>query len=94
MLKRLHAHGLGQTGDLEGAQRAIGEALEAARARGMEFETALALDGLVRLGGTGERAAERDAIFKRLGVVSVPEIPIDRVPAAGAAARRSGPARA
>jgi class 3 adenylate cyclase/tetratricopeptide (TPR) repeat protein len=94
MLKRLYAHGLAQTGDLEGAERVLREALEAARARGMEFETALALDGLVRLDWSGERAAERDVIFERLGVVSVPEIPIGGVPAAVAAARRSGPARA
>jgi tetratricopeptide (TPR) repeat protein len=95
MLKRLHACGLAQTGDLEGARRALDEAIGVSRARGMDFERALALDSLSRLGNSAESdAAERDVILEQLGVVAVPEIPVRVPPRLGATFRRSGLARA
>ena len=81
-LRRLRGYALAQSGDLAAARAAFVDALEIARSRGMEFEVALSLDALVRLGESGgtELRAERDAILLHLGVLVVPEIPTGSTP--------------
>jgi class 3 adenylate cyclase/tetratricopeptide (TPR) repeat protein len=77
-----------QTADLDSAREAFEQSLHLARLedenfgiRSADYEIALTLSALVRLGAmAGEPAddekAERDEIFARLGVVAVPEPPL------------------
>ena len=79
-LKRVRSYALLQTGRLEEAGEAFDESLVTARERGAEYETALGLEGLVRLRrlrgeATDDAEAERDRILARLGVVSVLAVP-------------------
>ena len=69
---------LAQSGDVVGARAALGDALEAARACELPFETALALDALGRIGapGASARRRERDALLARLDVVRLPAPPL------------------
>jgi class 3 adenylate cyclase/tetratricopeptide (TPR) repeat protein len=71
---------LAQLGDRGAASEALESALAAAQAAELPFETALALDALVRLGGTGatERRDERDALLQRLDIVRLPAPPLTR----------------
>jgi tetratricopeptide (TPR) repeat protein len=78
-----------QAGELDAAREALERSLHLARLedenfgiRSADYEVALTLSARVRLGAvTGEPtdglAAERDAIFARLGVLKVPEPPLD-----------------
>jgi tetratricopeptide (TPR) repeat protein len=87
-LHRLRGYASMQLGELEAAREALEASLVAARQEGenfgtksVEYEVALTLGALVRLGAmTGapspDLAAERDAIFARLGVVEVKEPPL------------------
>ena len=78
-----------QAGELDAAREALERSLHLARLedenfgiRSADYEVALTLSACVRLGAvTGEPtdglAAERDTIFARLGVLKVPEPPLD-----------------
>jgi tetratricopeptide (TPR) repeat protein len=78
-----------QAGELDAAREALERSLHLARLedenfgiRSADYEVALTLSARVRLGAvTGEPtdglAAERDTIFARLGVLKVPEPPLD-----------------
>jgi hypothetical protein len=68
-------------GRLGEAEAALRQSTSVARSASMDYEVALGLDSLAALGRlqgapTAEVEAERDAIFARLGVVSVPALPI------------------
>ncbi len=72
---------LGRTGE---AREALEETLSAARELKMDYEVALTLSALSALaaadGAPADRVdQERDAIFKRLGVVATPGIPVPDV---------------
>jgi tetratricopeptide (TPR) repeat protein len=76
MLERVRGEALMQLGRVDEAEEALTESLAVARARGADYEVALALDGLVALRDsrneeTTTLEAERDEIFARLGVASV-----------------------
>jgi tetratricopeptide (TPR) repeat protein len=81
-LQRVRGCALAQLGRLPEAREALEESAAGARAREAEYEEALALQGLARIGAIEESsdAAELEvryrAIFERLGVVTVPVIPI------------------
>jgi class 3 adenylate cyclase/tetratricopeptide (TPR) repeat protein len=77
-----------QTAELDSAREALERSLDLARLddenfglRSADYEVALTLSALVRLGAlvgepANEAKTERDAIFARLGVVAVPEPPL------------------
>jgi tetratricopeptide (TPR) repeat protein len=80
-LQRVRGLALMGLGRLEEAREALTESLRQARLDSADYEVALALDSLValrRVGGESTRdiERERDAIFRRLGVVATPEIPL------------------
>jgi class 3 adenylate cyclase/tetratricopeptide (TPR) repeat protein len=86
MLLRVRGSALLQLGRIEEAHGALDESLSEARARGADYEAALALDSLRVLGRlTGDETAvcdeERSAIFERLGVVAVPALPLPAIAA-------------
>ena len=74
VLYRVRGAALDAMGDAEAARVALETALAEARGRDNDYELALALDALSRLGdGEDSRARERSrAILDRLGVVSLP----------------------
>jgi class 3 adenylate cyclase/tetratricopeptide (TPR) repeat protein len=85
MLQRLRGCALMQLGRLDEAREALAESLADARSKEAEYEIALALDAFVELGAlkgdpTAEVEEERRAIFDRLGVVRIPEIPLAPAP--------------
>jgi tetratricopeptide (TPR) repeat protein len=70
-----------QDGDLAGAETALKQSLSAAREREAQFEVAQTLDALVRLAELrGDPADAQDsearAIFERLRVTAVPNVPV------------------
>ena len=75
LLTRVRGIGLARLGDLDGAAAILEIAVAGARERGEDFDVALGLDVLARIGRAraAERAA-RDAILARLGVVALPAI--------------------
>jgi hypothetical protein len=76
MLRRVCAIALARMGDRDTARRELERSVAAARARGEDYELALALDVLAALGADDSGLiAERDAIVTRLGVVRLPAIP-------------------
>jgi tetratricopeptide (TPR) repeat protein len=80
-LERVRGCALMQLGRLEAAREALEKGLAAARELGMDYEIALCLGSLVTLEQrerrlTDDLELERDAIFQRLGVISVPAIPV------------------
>jgi class 3 adenylate cyclase/tetratricopeptide (TPR) repeat protein len=77
MLQRVVGYGLQQTGDRAGARAAFEDSLRIARERQAEYQVALTLDALARLGGDGAEAlaAERDSILTELAVVALPPAP-------------------
>ncbi|MFL5737517.1 MAG: tetratricopeptide repeat protein [Actinomycetota bacterium] len=82
---RVRGYALMQDSDLDAAEAAFRESLAAAREREAEFEVALTLDAMVRLGelrGTpaDEEATEARDIFERLRVTAVPSVPVPPVP--------------
>lgn len=71
LLGRVRGIAMGRIGDRESALRELELAVTAARERGEDYELALALNAVAALGSLDRaRARERDAIFRRLGVVS------------------------
>ncbi|MEY2472496.1 MAG: hypothetical protein QOK28_1825 [Actinomycetota bacterium] len=71
LFPRLH-RGIGYAhlalGDSDAARRAFESAVTTARQQGLPFEVALGIDAFLRTEPSDELAAERDAIFARLGV--------------------------
>jgi class 3 adenylate cyclase/tetratricopeptide (TPR) repeat protein len=93
-LERVRGLALMQLGRPEEARAALTDSLDRARLDTADYDVALALDSLAALGRlTGEPASaferERDAIFRRLGVVASPELPL-RPDAGPPPATRSG----
>jgi tetratricopeptide (TPR) repeat protein len=81
MLERVRGAALVQLGELDEAEEALEESMRAARERKADYELALALDALVTLRALRDEPsevleAERDEIFERLDVVSVPAVPL------------------
>ena len=78
VLIRTRGYALALNGDTESARIAFDESLEAARARGVDYEVALTLRAVAWLGGEPSDAAraESDEIFSRLGVVRIAEPPV------------------
>jgi class 3 adenylate cyclase/tetratricopeptide (TPR) repeat protein len=95
-LHRIRGWSLMQMGDLDAAEHALDESLRLARLedenlgiRSADYEVALTLGAVVRLRGlrgesAAEALAERDEIFRRLGVVAVAESPLPDAPGSGA----------
>jgi tetratricopeptide (TPR) repeat protein len=87
-LHRVRGCALAQLGRLSEAREALEESVAGARTREAEYEEALALQGLARIGAIegSEDApaleARYRAIFERLGVVAAPMIPIGEAPRA------------
>jgi class 3 adenylate cyclase/tetratricopeptide (TPR) repeat protein len=80
LLHRIRGYALMGVHELEGAGRAFGESLDAARARQNDYEIALTLDAITKLtlATRGEPdadlAAEARDLFDRLAIVRLPEI--------------------
>jgi tetratricopeptide (TPR) repeat protein len=93
MLHRLRGWALMQSVALAAAHEELLESLRISQrgdanfgAESADYDAALTLDALVRLGeltgeDTSEYERERDAIFERLGVVATPKPPLSRVEA-------------
>jgi hypothetical protein len=81
-LQRVRGCALARLGRLSEAREALEESVAGARGREAEYEEALALEGLARIGAiegssdAPELEARYRAIFERLGVVAAPVIPI------------------
>jgi class 3 adenylate cyclase/tetratricopeptide (TPR) repeat protein len=81
-LQRVRGCALARLGRLSEARDALEESVAGAKGREAEYEEALALEGLARIGAiegssdTPELEARYRAIFERLGVVAAPVIPI------------------
>ena len=90
LLYRVCGWALAQQGEVASAQSAFREGLDHARRLNSRNEIALVLDALVRLAehtGTpviGELVSERNALVERLGIVSVPHVPLPTAVPAGA----------
>ncbi|MEX2439511.1 MAG: tetratricopeptide repeat protein [Actinomycetota bacterium] len=81
LLHRVLGYAHLQIGDLDAARSAFDRSLDAAEARGAEYETALTLVGVARtasLAGAPDPDAERRSaeVFERLGVIALPEVPL------------------
>jgi hypothetical protein len=88
MLHRIRGYALLQLGQVAAARKALDESLEAARQRNEDYEIALSLRGLADLASLTdaevpeEFVSESSAIFRRLGIVSAPEVPLSAIVAA------------
>ncbi|HEX4091618.1 MAG TPA: adenylate/guanylate cyclase domain-containing protein [Trebonia sp.] len=77
-LARVRGYALARLGLTSQARQALAESLDAARSRGDAYDEALAADGLIRLLETSGQAldpdlpAQRDELFRKLGLVTVP----------------------
>jgi class 3 adenylate cyclase/tetratricopeptide (TPR) repeat protein len=81
LLHRLRGYALAQTRDLEGADEALRQSLETARAADETYEVALTLEAIARLAelrseDNSAEAKESATLLARLGVVSTPSIPL------------------
>jgi tetratricopeptide (TPR) repeat protein len=81
MLRRLEGYALIQAGAIEAGEDRFAQALDAATSRGDVFETALLLDGLIRLRTlrgetTDELVAERQDRIAQLGIIRMPSFPL------------------
>ncbi len=82
LLHRIRGWSLMQLGDLGGAREALEESLRSAREMNADYEAAITLTSLARLGhltGTGQTQElweETKAIYQRLGVLAVPFAPL------------------
>jgi len=75
LLTRVRGIALARLGDLDGAATALELAVAGARERGEDFDVALGLDALARIGhARAPEHAERDDILARLGVTALPAI--------------------
>ena len=83
LLQRVRGVALARSGDLEGATEALGQSLEAARLRQVDYEAALTMGVMAALGmGFDDRAPsdlgrESARILDALGVVWVPDLLAD-----------------
>ena len=78
LLLRVAGYALAQIGEREGAEALLCRALEAGH--DAEHEVAFTLEAMLRVGVTdgrprSELKAQRDALFERLGIVAVPDVP-------------------
>jgi hypothetical protein len=86
LLNRVRAYALMQGGRLDEARAALQESLAAGRARQADYEIGVTLRAMVELAGTsGEAidaavAAESREILDRMGVVAIPEVPLQATP--------------
>jgi class 3 adenylate cyclase/tetratricopeptide (TPR) repeat protein len=84
LIHRIRGCALLQLGDLDGAEQCLEESVRVARESKSSYELAVSLDATARLRHSmgvdgGSAAGEAATIFKRLGVVSIPEIPLPPV---------------
>jgi len=78
LLHRARGIAFARIGDHEAADHELDLAAGSARERGEDFELALALDALGALRAPQpDLERERDAIIERLGIVSLPTLPLD-----------------
>jgi tetratricopeptide (TPR) repeat protein len=83
MLDRLTGYALCQQGDSAGAWRRLEASLERARAARVDYEIAMTLEAMTRVGplrgapSLERLATEAAGIFERLGVVSTPVVRLD-----------------
>ena len=83
LLLRVAGYAHAQLGELEAAQELLCRALEAGHEA--EHEVAFTLEALLRTSLSDGRSrteiqTERDALFERLGIVAVPEVPLPAAP--------------
>lgn len=78
MLDRIRGYALLQTGHLPAALEALEASLVAARPAKVDYEIALTLNALAEAGASNADALAEESgrIFERLGVVSVPRVPL------------------
>jgi tetratricopeptide (TPR) repeat protein len=82
MVDRLSGYALCQLGDLKAAWTWLEASLERARTAKVDYEIALTLEGMTRIGPLIDTpkldvmASERQEIFTRLGVVRTPDVPL------------------
>jgi class 3 adenylate cyclase/tetratricopeptide (TPR) repeat protein len=92
LLLRLRGYALAQAGRLDEARETLEESVAQSRASGAEHEVVFALDALARVASlTGTPLddallAEREEILDRLGIVSLPVIPLPALTPAGSVA--------
>jgi class 3 adenylate cyclase/tetratricopeptide (TPR) repeat protein len=85
LLERVRAYGFAQMGELDRAIRCLESSLEVARARNSFYEVALSLRALAHIerlrgGRLPEQEAEARAIFDRLDVVALADVPLPECP--------------
>jgi len=85
LLLRVIGIGVAARGDVEGARERLDEALDLARDRAAEFDIASAQLARARLAGRGsesfgEAISEASGILERLGVIAVPNYPMEAFP--------------
>jgi hypothetical protein len=82
MLDRLSAYALWQVGERQSAWTHLAASLERARGAKVDYEIALTLQAMSRVGpllqvaNVEDLARESGDIFSRLGVISTPEVPL------------------
>ena len=78
VLERLMGYALLQAGDARAALEKLAQSLDHARETEQAYEVALALQAMAEAGGedAAQLRAESQSIFERLGVVSVPSVPL------------------
>jgi class 3 adenylate cyclase/tetratricopeptide (TPR) repeat protein len=87
LLHRVKAYALIQGGRLEDAREALQESLATARARQADYEIGLTLRAVVEFARVAGQPSDHDAeaeskaILDRLGVVTLPEVPLPASPA-------------
>lgn len=81
-VNRIHGYALAQRGEAAQARAIFEASVRTARERAARYEEALSLDALIRFDGQLDRPADtsatsaRDALFGQLGLVAVPEFPL------------------
>ena len=75
LLQRVGGYALVQARRPDEGRERLEASLEAARENGNDFDSALALWALAAT-GSPDRRAEADVLLRRLGVVSIPSVPL------------------
>ena len=83
MLYRVHGYAHAQRAEWDDAAGDLRQSLEAARTRNARHEVAHTLDAMARIAAARGKAddaarAEADDLYKALGVVSVPAVPLEQ----------------